>query len=95
MNWPEGLRERQGHCIDEMGVPEILSEEDGVDVRKRNIRVRRSKDICDGFSQGIEYIVKDLASCDGRRAVRKAPSSYETGMETAIEFRKQGLKVEG
>ena len=91
----QAFRRGKVTCVDEMGVPEVLSEKDRVDVRKRNIRVGRSEDICYGFGQGIEYVVKDLASCDGGRAFRKALSSHEEGMETAVEFGKQGLKVKG
>ena len=81
--------------INEMSMPKVLSEEDGVDVRERNVRVGRGKDVCNGFSHGIEEIIEDVASCKGSWAVGKAQSSNEKGMKATIEFREQSLEVEG
>ena len=53
-------------------MPKVLSKKDGVDVRKRNVRVRRSKDVRHGSSHSVEQIVKDVSCGEGDQAFGEA-----------------------
>ena len=68
-----------------MGMPKVLSKEDGIDVWKRDVRVWRSKDVCNGPGHGVEQVVKDVSCGKGCRSSAVVVKSYHSAKEIAIE----------